>query len=321
MEKQMSKKSHSHKDRFFTDNLLILAGISVIAYYYYGFRAIAVLAVAVLTSVIAGAVIAKISKKSISEAAIPDVVTGLITGLMLPAQTSYLTVFIAALFGALVCRAVFGGFANESVSPSAVSFLFIYYAFGGGLLLFPPITGELSLSSEIYPENLVPSYFADIISYGVTEASGADLLFGRLPFFLGGGAVILLIIGAVFFVTRRDISFFSLMISLFLFAAISLISGEFGVRATVYSVAALLFPTLFCIMPPTRKMKSFHGKILYGIITGLSLSMFVLYAKSPAAGFFTAVLVSPLSTYLEENEFTFMSFLPAKFRLLKLEKL
>jgi electron transport complex protein RnfD len=321
MEKQMSKKSHSRPDRFFTDNLLILVGLSVIAYYYYGFRTIVILAVAVLTSLICGAVIAKISKKSISEAAIPDIVTGLITGLMFPVGASYLTVFFAALFGALVCRAVFGGFMNESVSPSAVSFLFIYYAFGSGLLLFPPIMGELSLSPVIYPETLMPSYFADILSYGVTEAAGADVLFGRLPFFLGGGAAVLLIIGAVFFTARRDISLFSLIISLCLFAAISLISGTFGFRETFYSVAALLFPTLFCTMPQTRKMKTLHGKILYGVVSGLSLSMFVLYAKSPAAGFFTAVLVSPLGVYLEENDFSFMSFLPKKLSYVKLEKL
>jgi electron transport complex protein RnfD len=321
MDKQMSNKSQKSSERFFTDNLLILAGISVIAYYYYGFRAIVILAVAVFTSLICGAVIAKISKKSLSEAAIPDVVTGFITGLMFPAQTSYLTVFIAALFGALVCRAVFGGFMNESVSPSAVSFLFIYYAFGGGLLLFPPIMGELSLSPNVYPETLVPSYFADILSYGVTEAAGADVLFGRLPFFLGGGAAVLLLIGAVFFVARRDISLSSLIISLCLFAAISLISGQFGLHETIYFVAALLFPTLFCIMPTTRKMKTLHGKILYGIICGLSLGMFVLYAKSPAAGFFTAVLVSPLAVFLEENDFSFMSFLPKKLSYVKLEKL
>jgi Na+-translocating ferredoxin:NAD+ oxidoreductase RnfD subunit len=325
----MSKKTLHRTDRFYTDSLLITAGLTVAAVYYYGFRTLAVLTVSVLTSVICGAVIAKMSRREkaakrsenpYSGAAIPDILLGMTTGLMFPAHISYLTVFIAALFGALVCRAVFGGFMNESVSPTAVSFLFIYYAFGSGLLLSPPIFGELSLAPEIYPENLTPSFFGDIISYGVTEASGADLLFGRLPLFLGGN-VILLLIGAVFFVSRRDISLVSLVISLGLFVGISLLSGVFGPKATLFSAAALLYPTLFCIMPPTRRFKSFHGKILYGIFAGLILSTFVLYTKSPAGGFFAAVLLSPFAIFLEENEFSFMSILPKKLRYVKLEKL
>jgi electron transport complex protein RnfD len=321
MEKNMSKKNDRIHDRFYTDNLLILIGLSAAALYYYGPRAGAVIAVAVATTVICGALTAKIAKKSLSGLAVPDIVSGMITGLMLPAQTSYLTVFIAALFASLVCRAVFGGFSTEPVSPSAVSYLFIYYAFGSGLLLCPPMFESLPLTPEIFPENLVPSYFTDILSYGVTEASGADLLFGRLPFYLGGGAVILLIIGLVFFASRRDVSLTSFIIAVLLFVIIALLTGDYSIKAAFFSAAALLFPLEFCIMPPTRFFKSPHGKILYGITAGLVLSAFVLYAKSPAGGFFAAVLLSPLAVFLSENDFSFMSFLPKKLRYVKLEKL
>jgi electron transport complex protein RnfD len=317
----MNKKNDRHAERFYTDNLLILIGLSIAAIYYYGARAGAVIAVSVLTAVICGALAAKLTKKPLSGLAVPDIVSGLITGLMLPSQTSYLTVFIAALFAAFVCRAVFGGFANEFVSPSAISFLFIYYAFGSGLLLSVPIFDKLPLSPVLYPENLAPSYFADILSYGVTEASFTDLLFGRLPFYLGGGVVILLIIGTIFFAARRDLSIISLSISLVLFAGIALLTGDYGLKSAVFCAAALLFPSLFCIMPMTRNIKTLDGKILYGIAAGLVLSAFVLYAKQTAGGFFAAVLLSPLALYLTDNEFVFMSLLPKKLQFVKLEKL
>jgi electron transport complex protein RnfD len=319
--KHQTKKSEHHTERFFTDQLLILIGLSVAAIYYYGVRAGAVIAVSVLTAVICGALTAKLMKKPLSGLAVPDIVSGLITGLMLPAQTSFLTIFIAALFAALLCRAVFGGFANEFVSPSAVSYLFIYYAFGSGLLLSVPVFDKLPLTPVLYPENLAPSYFADILSYGVTEASVTDLLLGRLTFYLGGGVVILLIIGAVFFALRRDLSIISLSISLVLFAGIALLTGDYPVKSAVFCTAALLFPSLFCIMPFTRNIKTLDGKILYGIAAGLVLSAFVLYAKQTAGGFFAAVLLSPLALYLTENEFVFLSLLPKKLRFVKLEKL
>jgi electron transport complex protein RnfD len=317
----MSKKTGKHSEKFLTDSLLILTGLMFVAVYYYGGRAFAIIALAVFSAVISGAVIAKISGKPFFSNALPDLVSGLIVGLMFPAQTPYTTVIIAALFASLICRALFGGFLTEPASPSAVSYLFIYYTFGSAVFLCPPIFESLPLSSEIYPETLSPSFFSDILSNGVTDAPVTDLLFGRLPFYLGGGAVIILLIAVIFFSLRRDISFTSLFLSLGIFSGIALLSGQLGVKSTLFAASALLFPVIFCIMPPTRRFHTFHAKILYGIAAGLVLSAFVIYAKSAAGGFFAAVLLSPLAVFLTDNDFSFTQFLPEKLRYVKLEKL
>jgi Na+-translocating ferredoxin:NAD+ oxidoreductase RnfD subunit len=317
----MPKKTRAKPEKYLTDSLLILAGLTFVAVYYYGARALMIIGIAVLTSVAAGAFVSKLSKKALFSGVSPDLVLGFVTGLMFPVSASYLIVFIAALFGSLICRAVFGGYKNEPVSPSAVSLLFVYYTFGAGIFLCPPIFGKLPLSAEVYPETLGQTYFADILQNGVTDASGIDLLFGRLPFYLGGGAALILIIAFIFFVLRRDISFVSAICTLAVFAALALLTGAFDVKGTLFMVSALLFPLIFCIMPFTGRFLTLHAKIFFGVAAGLVISAFVLLSKTPAAGFFAAVLLAPLSIYLEGNDFSFVQFLPKKLRYVKLEKL
>ncbi|MDR0991995.1 MAG: RnfABCDGE type electron transport complex subunit D [Ruminococcus sp.] len=317
----MSNNARKQSDRFPADSLLILAALTFSAVYYYGVRAFAVIAAAALIVVFAGGIVSKISKRSFRETLLPDLVLGLIVGLMLPAQASFGLVLTASLFAALICRAVFGGEHSEPAPPAAAAYLFVFYAFGDGILLVPPVFSELPVKSAVYPETLAPTFFSDILNYGVTTAGIPDLLFGRLPFYSGGGCIILLIIAAVFFVLRRDISFLSLIITEAVFAVFALFVFGLGIKSTLFCAAALLFPVIFIIMPPARRFVSPDAKILYGIFAGAALSAFVLWSKSEAGGFFTAVLISPFAVYFSENEFSFSKLLPAKFRSLKLQKL
>jgi electron transport complex protein RnfD len=317
----MSKQIGKQNERFFTDSLLILAGLTFSAVYYYGLRAFAVIAASVFAVVISGGIVSKISKKSFGESFLPDMVLGLTIGLMLPVQASAPLVLTVSLFAALVCRAVFGGELAEPVSPAAAAYVFVFFAFGDGILQAPPVFSELPLKTAVYPETLEPTFFSDILNYGVTTAGVPDLIFGRLPFYLGGGCIIILLIAAVFFTVRRDISFTSLIITEAVFALFALTVFDFSLRSTLFCGAALLFPTLFMIMPPTRRFLSFHGKILYAVLAGIAISVFVLWTRTAAGGFFAAVIISPFAVYFTDNDFSFMQFLPEKFRYVKLEKL
>jgi hypothetical protein len=317
----MSRTSDKQGDRFFTDSLLISAGLTFAAVYYYGWRAFAVILTAVITVVLSGGIVLKIAKKGFGDKLLPDTVLGLTVGLILPAQASFTLILTASLFASLVCRAVFGGEKSEPIPPAAAAYLFIFYAFGSDILLAPPVFSQLPLRWAVYPETLAPTFFSDILSYGVTTAGFPDLLFGRLPFYPGGGCVLLLLIAAVFFSARHDISFVSLIITEAVFAAFALFVFDLGIKSTLFCAAALLFPTVFVIMPPTRRFLSLHGKIFYGILAGAALTAFVLLSKSAAGGFFAAVIVSPFAVYFSGNDFSFTQFLPAKFRYVKLKKL
>jgi hypothetical protein len=306
-------------DSFNTDSLLVLAGLTFAAVYYYGVRAFAVIAVCVLIVVFSGFVVSKISKTRYKP--LPDMVLGLTVGLALPAQASFTLVLSVSLIAALVCRAVFGGENAEPFSPAAAAYLFVFFAFGDGILQAPPVFSNLPLEAAVYPETLMPTFFSDILSYGVTTASVPDLLFGRLPFYLGGGCVFLLLIAAVFFAVRRDISFISIIITEAVFAVFAFFVFDLGVKSTLFIAAALLFPVVLIMMPPSRRFASIDAKIAYGLLSGIALSAFVLWSKSAAGGFFAAVVTAPFAVYFTDNEFSFSQFLPAKFRYVKLQKL
>jgi hypothetical protein len=216
----------------------------------------------------------------------------------------------------LVLRAAFGGSDSEIINPSAGALLFIFYAFPGRLTLFTRIFTDLPLSNVIYPENAAGSFFGRLINEGVISGDIPELIAGRLPFVIGG-CLLLTVAAAAFFIIRRDFSGVSLIACLAVFFGISLLVSK-SPQVCIYALAGVLPAITLTALTKTSRFASVSAKLIYGLMLGGVCALFVWYSKNEYGGFFSAVILSPLSAYFANSGWTLRKIIPERFKKIKL---
>ena len=111
--------------RYFADMLILMAVPAVMAWYYYGGRAVRLMVFSVLTAVfceVAGSFIFKI-RSSVSD--LSAVAAGLMTALCLPASAPYYLPCIASAFAVIAAKLPFGNARSHMFTPAAAGIAFV----------------------------------------------------------------------------------------------------------------------------------------------------------------------------------------------------
>jgi Na+-translocating ferredoxin:NAD+ oxidoreductase RnfD subunit len=303
------------------DSLLILTVLAATAIYYYGSRAVFIIALSLLTTVTADFLCTLILKKQRFTGTLPAIVTGLINALILPSSMPYMAVVIGGIVSIVLLRYCFGGISHEIINPSAGTLLFLYYAFPGRLSVYVPIFTDIGLDAVVYPKTTDPSFFYRLINSRVVTGNYFDLLTGRLTSVMGGCAAIALIAGLIY-VIRRDFSGIAFLSAAACFFVISFLYTD-NVTFAYYAFAGVLPGIVFTsLMPSAHFSGRFFGiesKVIYGLLLGAVCALFVWYSRNEYGAFFAAVILSPLAAYFRTHNWD-LSRLRPKSRRVKLSR-
>lgn len=181
-----------------------LVALNVMAFYYYGVRAVLVSAISVSVSLITEYICCKARGRSFDFRDTSPIMSGMLLALLLPASVPYKIVVFAGVFMIAVCKHAFGGNDNLIFSPVALAYAFISLTWPNSILRYPkPVPfGNLSLSSEV-PDVLDRSftYYSDI---SLSSASALDIIWGKLAGPMGTMSVLIIMICAVSLYFFRD---------------------------------------------------------------------------------------------------------------------
>ena len=177
--------------------------------YVFGPRALVVVLISVASSVLFEYLVRLILRRPVTVGDLSAVVTGLLLGLNLPSAVSYWIPVVGAFFAIVVVKQLFGGIGKNFLNPALAGRAFLF-AWPEQMTTFPApferldwrvfsYVGKADAIAEATP---LAAYKA-----GATPAtSTVDLFLGKCAGSIGEISALLLIVGGIYLICRRIIT-------------------------------------------------------------------------------------------------------------------
>lgn len=276
--------------RIMLDVVISLLPAAIAGTLIFGIRSLAVIAVCVASAVISEYLFNKAAKKPNTITDLSAVVTGLLLSLNLPANTPLWQAAVGAAFAIIFVKCVFGGIGQNFANPAITARIFMLVAFG-------------SMSSAAFPKNIdaVSGATPLAVLQNGGEVKITDLLLGTRGGSIGETCTVALIIGGLYLLFRRVISWhtpviFVATVFLFTFAVKgdAFTALEYTLSGGLF-IGAIFMATDYATTPITK-----WGKVIFGIGAGILTVLIRLWGVYPEGVSFAILLMNILTPYIDK---------------------
>ena len=264
------------------DVIIALMPALIMGIYVFGWRALTVTLVSVAACVVWEWLYRKVMKKTNSIGDLSAVVTGILLAFVCPVQIPYWMIVIGAFFSIVLVKQLYGGIGCNFLNPALA---------GRAILLASYASVMAGNWVKVGEKALVVGSNADIVTAATpmmlmkgVDAAGwetltntytlGDMFIGRIGGSLGEVSSLMLLLGGIYLLLRKVISWHTPVAYIGTVAVLTLISAPAGMSAVdfmLYNVfggglmlGAIFMATDYVTSPMTSK-----GMIIYGIGIGI----------------------------------------------------
>ncbi len=271
------------------DVLIALLPAAIAGVVIFGIRSLAVIGVCVAVSVISEAIFNLAVKKEQTIGDLSAVVTGLILAMNLPANVPLWQAATGAVFAIIVVKCIFGGIGRNLVNPAATARVFMLVAFS-------------SMTKAAFPSGVDAASGAtplvEIAEGNIPELT--DLLLGKTGGAIGETCSIALLIGGVYLLIRKVISWHipvAFIGTTFLFSF--LVSDFNALTALAYVLSGgLIIGAIFMATDYVTSPSTSSGKIIFGIGAGIITVLIRFWGVYPEGVSFAILLMNIVNPYI-----------------------
>ena len=237
----MSSSPHLHSNEtvrgIMLDVIIALLPAACFSVYFFGMAAISIILTSVCSCVLFEWLFCKIMKKPNATGDLSAVVTGLLLAYNLPPTLPLWMVIIGAFFAIVIVKQFFGGIGKNFVNPALAARAFLLAAWTGEMTKWslPLIFGTDAVSGATPMALLKEGAFAKLPSL-------IDVAFGNIGGCIGETSTLLLLIGGLYLVMRRVISFKT---PLSFLGTVAIFSFLFGGGTDLVSCTSIMLYHLF----------------------------------------------------------------------------
>ena len=263
--------------------------------YIFGFRALLIVAVCVLSSIVSEFFFNLIVKKEQTIFDFSAAVTGLILALNVRADAPLWQCIVGSVFAIVVVKCLFGGLGCNFANPAATARVFLLISFGkaigGGAA--PVMAPNAELVSGATP--LV------VLKNGGELPSLVDMLFGFRGGAIGETCIIAIVIGFIYLAAKRIIHFETPIIMVATVFVLSLIADNSFTVATYQILSGgLVFGAVFMATDYVTTPITRSGKMIFAIGCGLITFLIRSFGAYPEGVSFSILHMNILSPYIEK---------------------
>ncbi|MBQ1936629.1 MAG: RnfABCDGE type electron transport complex subunit D [Bacteroidales bacterium] len=284
------------------DVIIALVPASIVSVLFYGWAALLVFALSIVSCVLVEWVITKyLMKKPSTVGDLSAVVTGLLLAMNLPATTPWWIILIGAIVAIGVAKMSFGGLGQNIFNPAITARVFLLISFPSYMTNWTATQGFISrpdavsgatplgvIKEAIGSGSTIPEYLAanNLTSVTFLQDMGASL--GEL-------SSIALLLGFVYLLVRKVVKAW---IPVSIFATVILISGIFSlINPDIYTgpvfnifTGGMVLGACFMATDYVTSPMSTLGGIIYGVGIGV-IVMMIRYFGSYPEGMSFAILI------------------------------
>ena len=283
-------RDNSSTRRIMLDVCIALLPACVFGIVNFGMRALAVLAVSVITCVVSEYLFEYFMHKPITIGDLSAVVTGLLLGMNMPHTIPLWIVMIGSVFAIIVVKQLFGGLGQNFMNPALAARCFLLISFAGRMTSFTydGVTGATPLA---------------LLKSG-ESVNVLRMFLGTTAGVIGETSTVAILAGALYLIIRKVITPLIPVIYLAVFSVFVLLFGGHGFDMTYLAAelcgGGLMLGAFFMATDYVTSPVNTAGKIIYGIILGILTGLFRIFGNS-AEGVSYAIIFSNILVPLIEK--------------------
>ena len=258
--------------------------------YNFGFNALVLIVVTVLSSVLSEYLYQKFMKKKSTIKDFSAIVTGLLLALNLPPSAPWWIGAIGGAFAIIVVKMLFGGLGQNFMNPALAARCFLMISFASIMTNFQVdgYSGATPLAT------LKAGGSVDIVT----------MVLGKIPGTIGETSMIAIVLGACILILAGIIDLkipASYLISFLLFVTFFGGKGfDYAYLSAHLAGGGLMLGAFFMATDYVTRPITTNGQILYGVLLGILTGLFRLFGGS-AEGVSYAIIIGNLLVPLIEK--------------------
>lgn len=269
------------------DVIIAMVPAMIGAAYFFGIKAVMLMAVSVVSCVVFEALAQKMFGKPIRIKDLSAVVTGILIAFNVPAETPFWVMILGAAFAIIIVKECFGGIGSNFMNPALA-------ARAALMTSFPKI-----MTTYTGPDAIATATPLQIMKKGSDALPPLkDMAIGNIPGVIGETSAILLIIGAVYLIIRGIIDW---KVPVVYIGAFSLVCAGLGVGTThlAYHIlgGGLILGAFFMATDYPSTPSSSAGRVIFAIGCGVITALIRIKGGMPE-GTSYAILVMNVATPL-----------------------
>ncbi len=282
--------------------------------YYFGLGALIVLATSVLACVFFEWAITKflLRRENLTVCDGSAALTGLLLGFNLPSNLPLWIIILGALFAIGVGKLSYGGLGQNPFNPALVGRVFLLISFPVQMTTWP--VGRAAVDAATAPTPL--SVMQNAIATGDASLlkelpSSLDMLVGQTGGSLGEVSAICLLLGCLFMLWRKIITWHipvSILFSVFLFSGLlHVLSPVYANPVQVVLSGGLMLGACFMATDYVTSPMTGGGQIIYGVCIGLLTVVIRNWGAYPEGMSFAILIMNAftplINTYCKPKRF------------------
>lgn len=296
-------KSHRNISSVMGYVLLALAPATVGSFIYFGWKALLIIGISILSCVLFEFLYNILMKRPQSIHDCSAVVTGLILALNLPVTVPVWLIPIGGFFAIVLVKMLFGGLGKNIFNPAIAGRVFLFISFAGYLSGGSWVTPFDGVSTAT-PLEYLKNNSMDLVTI-TDKISITDCFLGNVGGCLGETSAALILIGGLFLLYKKIITWHIPVSFIGTVALITLILPRYSdISAWQYMLyhvfsGGLFFGAFFMATDYASSPITPLGRIIYGVGCGL-ITVFIRYFGGyPEGVSFAILLMNCFAGYLD----------------------
>lgn len=283
-------RDKSSTTKIMLDVCLALLPACAFGIYNFGVRALAVLAVAVVTCVLSELIYEYFMHKPITIGDLSAVVTGLLIGMNMPHTIPLWMVVLGSAFAIIIVKQLFGGLGQNFMNPALAARCFLLISFAGKMTTFTydGITGATPLAILKEGGNV------DILKMFLGTTSGV----------IGETSTVALLIGGAYLLIKKVIAPTIPFVYIAVFSVFILIFGGQGFDMSFLAAhlcgGGLMLGAFFMATDYVTSPVNTLGKVVYAFILGLLTAIFRVFGNSAEGVSYAIIFTNLLVPIIEK---------------------
>ena len=262
------------------DVVIALIPASVMGIYYFGIKALMLIAISIISAVVFEWGYEKILKKPITVNDFSAVLTGLLLALNLPATASWWVPVVGAFVAIVLGKQFYGGLGQNFINPALIGRAFLVAAYPTQTTGSAFATGRMVVDASTYATPLAE------LKAGTAVINGEAIknaLIGNVGGCIGETCAIALIIGGIYLLVKHVISWRIPVVYIVVVFILTSIMRGYGVMGGVYEIflGGLMLGAIFMATDYVTSPISAKGQIIFAVGCGLITSLIRVYGGYP----------------------------------------
>ncbi len=275
---------------------------------FFGFRALAMVTVSVITAILSETLWNMLLKKENTISDLSAVVTGVLIALIVPVNAPLWIPAVGSVFAIIICKQLFGGLGQNFINPALGARAFLLASWPVATTVFANPFAQLPIfKTPVMTDAITSATPLAMIKAEGTATALSSLIYGNVPGCIGETSVIAILIGAIYLVAKKVITLhapLSYIISAGFFGWLMGYNGLFtGDFLFTICGGGIMFGGFFMLTDYVTTPASKKGMVLAGIIAGFVTVLIRVRGGYPEGVTYAILLVNVLTPLIDKHIF------------------